>query len=219
MTTTDYRQDDLTQPPRRFPMILSLGCSRVWHFLSCCRCICCRRSSPDSLFTNWCMCLRASAEYFGFITKRGQLVAVGIVAFGVVLLLTIAGAGIVAFVQADNLSTLFNTMTDSIERWRSVLPDSIAEQLPVDVEELRQAVVAWLGLHAGELKQVGTEAGRTLAHIFRLGIGVLASLHDVQPHEPSDRSQGPCDSAWSAWAKRSDASYSPKRASRPSTLS
>jgi len=117
--------------------------------------------------------------------RRGQLAAVGIVAFGVALLLTIAGAAIVAFVQADNLSTLFNTMTDSIDRWRSVLPDSIAEQLPVDVEELRQAVVAWLGLHAGELKQAGTEAGRTLAHIFfGLGIGVLASLHDVQPHQP-----------------------------------
>jgi len=66
-----------------------------------------------------------------------------------------------------------------------VLPDFIAEQLPVDVEELRQAVVAWLGLHAGELRQVGAEAGRTLAHIFfGLGIGVLASLHGVRPHEP-----------------------------------
>jgi predicted PurR-regulated permease PerM len=117
--------------------------------------------------------------------KRGQLAAVGIVAFGVVLILTIAGAAIVAFVRADHLSTLFIKLTESIDRWRSVLPASIAEQLPADVEELRQAAAAWLGPHAGELRQMGAEAGRTLAHIFfGLGIGVLASLHDVQPHEP-----------------------------------
>jgi predicted PurR-regulated permease PerM len=117
--------------------------------------------------------------------KRGQLAAVAIVAFGVVLLLTIAGAGIVAFVQADNLSTLLTKMADSINSWRAVLPAFITDQLPGDVDELRQAVVDWLGPHAGELKQVGAEAGRTLAHIFLgLGIGVLASLHNVQPHEP-----------------------------------
>ena len=76
-------------------------------------------------------------------------------------------------------------MTDSIERWRGALPDFIAEESPVDVEELRPAAVAWLGLHAGALKDGGAEAGRTLAHIFvGLGIGVMASLHDVQPHEP-----------------------------------
>jgi hypothetical protein len=52
--------------------------------------------------------------------KRGQLAAIAIVAFGVVLLLTIAGAGIVVFVQADNLSTLFNKMADSINSWRAM---------------------------------------------------------------------------------------------------
>ena len=115
---------------------------------------------------------------------RGRLVAVGIVAFGVVLLQIVAGAGIVAFVQADNLSTLLNKLADSIDSWRPLLPDFIAEQLPGDVEELRRAAVAWLGPHAGELQHIGAEAGRTLAHIFiGLGIGVLASLHDVQPHQ------------------------------------
>lgn len=116
---------------------------------------------------------------------RGRLIAVGIVAFGVVFLLIAAGAGIMAFVQADNLSTLLTKLADSIDGWRPLLPDFIAERLPGDVEELRRAAVAWLGPHAAELKQVGAEAGRTLAHIFfGLGIGVLVSLYDVQPHEP-----------------------------------
>jgi predicted PurR-regulated permease PerM len=116
---------------------------------------------------------------------RGRLIAVGIVAFGVVVLLTVAGAGIVVFVQADNLSTLLNKLADSVDTWRPLLPGFIADQLPADVEELRQAAVAWLGPHAGELQHIGAEAGRTLAHIFiGLGIGVLASLHDVRPHQP-----------------------------------
>jgi len=185
MTTTDFGPDDLTQPP---PMLsydivswlltgVALFLVLPLHLLPA--------LVAGLVVYELVHVLARALRIFRIHHKRGQLIAVGIVAFGVVLLLTIAGAAIVAFVQADNLSTLFNTMTYSIERWRSVLPDSIAEQLPVDVEELRQAVVAWLGLHAGELKQVGTEAGRTLAHIFfGLGIGVLASLHDVQPHEP-----------------------------------
>src|SRR5689334_23248083 len=116
---------------------------------------------------------------------RGRLIAVGIIALGVVLLLTVAGAGIVAFVRADNLSTLFNKLADSIDSFRPMLPDFIAEHLPGDVEELRQAAVTWLGPHAGELQHLGAEAGRTLAQILiGLGIGVLASLHDVKPHQP-----------------------------------
>ena len=176
MTTTDYRQDDLTQPPPALSYDIvswlltgvSLFIVLPLHLLPA--------LVAGLVVYELVHVLARALRIFRIHHKRGQLVAVGIVAFGVVLLLTIVGAGIVAFVQADNLSTLFNTMTDSIERWRSVLPDSIAEQLPVDVEELRQAVVAWLGLHAGELKQVGTEAGRTLAHIFfGLGIGVMNS--------------------------------------------
>jgi len=116
--------------------------------------------------------------------RRGRLAAVGIIAFGVAALLTAAGAGLVAFAQADHLSTLLNRLADSIEAWRRLLPDFIAERLPGDVEELRQAAIAWLGPHAGELKHVGAEAGRTLAHILvGLGIGVLASLHDIEPHQ------------------------------------
>jgi predicted PurR-regulated permease PerM len=129
--------------------------------------------------------LARALKIFRIHHKSGQLAAVGIMAFGVVLLLTMAGAGIIAFVQTDNLPKLFNRLTDSIESWRAALPDFIAERLPADVAELRQAALAWLGPHAEELKQMGAEAGRTLAQIFfGLGIGVLASLHDVKPHEP-----------------------------------
>jgi predicted PurR-regulated permease PerM len=116
--------------------------------------------------------------------KRGKLAAVGIVAFSVVLLLIAAGFGLVSFLQADNLSALLNKIADSSESWRAALPDFITEKLPADVDELRQAVVAWIRPHAGELKKVGAEAGHTLAHVFLgLGIGVLVCLYDAEPHE------------------------------------
>jgi hypothetical protein len=55
----------------------------------------------------------------------------------------------------------------------------IAEQLPADVDDVRQTV-AWLLRHAGLLKQAGAEVERTLAHIlFGLGIGMLMALYDV----------------------------------------
>jgi predicted PurR-regulated permease PerM len=116
--------------------------------------------------------------------KRGKLAAVGIVAFGVVLLLTAVGAGLVTFLRADHLSTLLNKMADSSVSWRAALPDFITEKLPATLDELRQTAVAWIRPHAGELKQVGAEAGRALAHIFfGLGIGVLVCFYDAEPHE------------------------------------
>jgi predicted PurR-regulated permease PerM len=185
VTTTDFGQGDRTQPPpaRSYDIVAwlltggALFLVLPLHLLPA--------LVAGLVVSELVHVLARALKIFRIHHRRGQLAAVGIVAFGVALLLTIAGAGIVAFVQADNLSTLLNTMTDSIERWRGALPDFIAEQLPVDVEDLRQTAVAWLGLHAGALKDVGAEAGRTLAHIFLgLGIGVLVSLHDVQPHEP-----------------------------------
>ena len=82
--------------------------------------------------------------------KLGQLAAIAIVAFGVALLLTIAGAVIIAIIQAENLSTLFNKLAESIDSWRPMLPDFVANRLPDNVEGVRQAVIDWLGPHAGE---------------------------------------------------------------------
>jgi predicted PurR-regulated permease PerM len=124
--------------------------------------------------------------------KQGKFAAIGILATLVVLLLTLAGAGIVAFLNADNLAALVNKLADSLDTWRAALPNPLAAQLPADVDELRQRVVAWLRPHASELQQAGAAAGHTLAHILLgMGIGALVSLYDVQPRE----SLGPLSSA------------------------
>ena len=118
--------------------------------------------------------------------EQGRLAAVAILALGVVLLLTLAVVGIITFFrsEAGSLPTLLQKMADIIDSWRTVLPVGVVEQLPEDVDDLRETAVAWLRAHAGGLQHAGAEAGRTLAHILiGLGIGALVSLHDVQPPE------------------------------------
>jgi predicted PurR-regulated permease PerM len=118
--------------------------------------------------------------------QHGKLAAVTILALGVVLLLTLAALGVVAFVRSEtgSLPTLLQKMAEIIESWRTVLPAGVVESLPEDVDELKEVAVAWLRTHAGALQHAGAEAGRTLVHILiGLGIGALVALHDVQPPE------------------------------------
>src|SRR5215813_996252 len=118
--------------------------------------------------------------------EQGKLAAVALLALGVVLLLTLAGVGIIAFFrsEAGSLPTLLQKMADILERWRTVLPAGVVAQLPEDVDALKETAVAWLRAHAGALPHAGVAAGRTVAHLLiGLGIGALVALHDVQPPE------------------------------------
>jgi len=154
--------------------------------------------------------------------EQGKLAAVVILAVGVVLLLTLTVVGIIAFFrsEAGSLPRLLQKMADILEGWRTGLPAGVVEQLPKDVDALRETDVAWLRAHAGALQHAGAQVGRTVAHfLIGLGIGVLAALYDVQPPKPSGRLHTPCKNAPAASARRSDASCSPKCASRPSIRS
>ena len=116
---------------------------------------------------------------------RAKLAAVSLVALGVVTAIVGATVGLISFLQTDNIPALLSKLADSLHSWQEVLPTAVAEQLPASPEELRQIVIAWLPLHVGELRQAGAQAARVTAQIlFGLAIGVLASLHEVKPHEP-----------------------------------
>ena len=58
---------------------------------------------------------------------QGKLAAVAILALGVVLLLTLAVVGIVAFFhsEAGSLPMLLQKMADILDSWRTVLPASV----------------------------------------------------------------------------------------------
>jgi predicted PurR-regulated permease PerM len=118
--------------------------------------------------------------------EQGKLAAVAILALGVVLVLTLAVVGILAFFrsEAGSLPTLLQQMADILESWRTVLPAWVVASLPEDMDALRESAVAWLRAHAGALQHAGAEAARTLAHLLiGLGIGALAALYEGQPPE------------------------------------
>ena len=187
MTTTGFRQDDLAQPPPALPYDTASGVIAGVALLLVLPLHLLPALLAGLSVYELVQFLAQSLKIVRIHQTRRRLAAVAIVAAGVVLLLTVSALGIISFLDPEtgNLSTLLNKIVESIESWRAVLPAFVAEQLPRDVDQLRQIVVAWLRPHAGELRQAGAEVGRTLAHILLgLGIGVLVALYDVQPHEP-----------------------------------
>ena len=185
MTITGFRQGDLAPPPSELTYdLVSWLVAGVALFLALALHLLPALLAGLTVY-ELVQLLAGALKIVRIHDEHRKLAAISILALGVVLLLTLAGAGTVGFFNsgAGNLSTLLNKVADSIDRWRAALPSFIAEQLPADVDDLRQTM-AWLLPHAGLLKQAGAEVGRTLAHIlFGLGIGVLVALYDVQPHE------------------------------------
>lgn len=111
-------------------------------------------------------------------SNRSRLWAVGILAFIIVSLLALAGAGLVAFLRSDagSLTLLLAKMAQIIEDSRKILPVWIVEHLPADAVAFKAQAATWLRTHAGELQVVGKEAGRVTAHIL-IGMiigGILA---------------------------------------------
>src|SRR5919198_3843136 len=117
---------------------------------------------------------------------QGRLAAVALLVLGVVLLLTLAVVGLIAFFRSarGGLPTLLQQMADILDSWRAGLPSWAVAYFPEDVDELKEAAVAWLRAHAGALPHAGAEVGRTLAHtLIGLIIGALVALHEGQPPE------------------------------------
>jgi predicted PurR-regulated permease PerM len=114
--------------------------------------------------------------------RPAKLLAVAVLALAIVLLLLAGVAALLAFVRSDagSFSALLQAMADIIERWRTILPAAFVQQIPVDVDELKEAIVPWLRSHAGTVQHASTEGGRVIAHLL-VGavIGALASLHDA----------------------------------------
>ena len=118
--------------------------------------------------------------------RRAKLMAIALVGVGVVAFIGLAGIGIVSFLQTDRIPMLISKLADSLDSWRGVLPNSVAEQVPASVKDLRQMVVEWLPLHVGQLKEAGAEVARVTGEIlFAFVIGVLASLHEYEQPESS----------------------------------
>ena len=117
--------------------------------------------------------------------QRARMVAVTVLAMLAAGVVVGAVTGLVVFVRGgDHLIGVLEKMGESINYARGNLPDWLAESLPADTDNLKDAVVQWLQAHARELRTVGSDFLRALAHILvGLVIGALVSLMEVSPHK------------------------------------
>ncbi len=113
---------------------------------------------------------------------RAKLIAIALLTIVTVSLLSLAGAGLVAFFRSESgsLTVLLAKMAQIIEDSRKVLPAWILERLPSDAIAFKEEATIWLRSHAAELQVVGKEAGRISAHIIiGMIIGGMIALRDA----------------------------------------
>lgn len=117
---------------------------------------------------------------------RARMLAAATIGAVLISLLTLAiwGVTILFQVDASSLTSLFKKMADIIDASRGQISPWLYEHLPVDADAVREMMTGWLREHAAEAKTLGTEAGRTVAHILiGMIIGVMVSLHGtLKPH-------------------------------------
>ncbi|MES2579453.1 MAG: AI-2E family transporter [Pseudomonadota bacterium] len=113
---------------------------------------------------------------------RAKLIAIALLAIATVSLLSLAGAGLVAFFRSESgsITVLLAKMAQIIEDSRKILPAWILERLPSDAIAFKEEATIWLRSHATELQVVGKEAGRITAHIIiGMIIGGMIALRDA----------------------------------------
>jgi predicted PurR-regulated permease PerM len=116
-----------------------------------------------------------------------RLVAVSIIAAGVIALIGFIGVYAASVLRGSNESipALITRMAEIIEQSRSQLPAWISDYVPADADELQRSLVAWLREHAAVFQVAGTGLGRALAHILiGMVIGGLLSLETAVPTQP-----------------------------------
>jgi predicted PurR-regulated permease PerM len=113
---------------------------------------------------------------------RAKLLAIAFLVIVIVSLLTLAGAGLLAFFRSESgsLTVLLAKMAQIIEDSRKIFPAWMLSHLPADAEAFRQQAAEWLRVHSVDLQGAGKEAGRQVAHII-LGmvIGGIVAMRDA----------------------------------------
>lgn len=113
---------------------------------------------------------------------RARMVAVGIIAAIVVLLLSLAVWGTLSFFQSEagSVEALLKKMADIVEESRDQMPAWLKDYIPASAEAIRAAFTEWLRTHAAQAQNFGQEAGRTIAHLLvGMVIGAMAALYDT----------------------------------------
>lgn len=113
--------------------------------------------------------------------RQSRMIAVALLAFVVVLGLSLGTWGLHAYLRSDagNLQTLLKKMADILDVSRSQVPEWVSTYFPADVAALQEMIANWLREHAGEAKILLPEAGHIIVHLL-LGmiIGGMVALRD-----------------------------------------
>jgi predicted PurR-regulated permease PerM len=115
--------------------------------------------------------------------KRRKVVAVALLATVIVVLITAAIFGVIAFVRSDvgSLSGLLDEMANIIARSRHSFPQWLTAHLPENAQELQARLVVWLRTHAGAFQAAGASFGIGLVHVLiGLIIGAMISLREAR---------------------------------------
>ncbi|HEY2289094.1 MAG TPA: AI-2E family transporter [Thermoanaerobaculia bacterium] len=129
--------------------------------------------------------LSARLRFIRGAQQTGKRWAVAILAVIVVAVLTLAVVGLLAFfrghgAQAASLPALLGQMADILETYKGHLPAWVAAEIPDNADDLKNAGVTWLRVHAGELPTVGAQVGRGFLHaLIGMVIGSLIALGEV----------------------------------------
>jgi predicted PurR-regulated permease PerM len=118
-------------------------------------------------------------------SERASMVAVTALAFVIIGTVSAAIMGLVALVRSEgHLASLLEKLADSVALARTNLPSALSEGLPANADALKDATVDWLRVHAKEIRTVGADFGRAIAHVLvGLVIGMMVSLTDLRPHK------------------------------------
>lgn len=133
--------------------------------------------------------------------RRGKVLAVALLSAVIIAVLTLSVIGTIAFFRSDagSLSALLKKMADILDTSSDRLPEWLAQYLPTTAERWQAATVEWLRAHAAEVRTVGAEAGRVLAHVLiGMVIGGLIALREAA----STAQRGPLAAALLARAEK-----------------
>jgi len=138
-------------------------------------------------------------------SARGKLIAVALLAAAVVGATALAVLGALAFFRSDagSLASLFGKMAQIIEGARASLPPWALAYLPETGDgaagELHTATVDWLRQHAAELRAIGKEASRALAHVL---VGMIIGAMIATREALAGDAYGPLAAALAGRAQR-----------------
>ncbi len=113
---------------------------------------------------------------------RAKLIAIALLAIIIVGLLSLAGAGLVAFFrsEAGSLTELLAKMAQIIEDSRQLLPVWILDRLPADAITFKEQATDWLRENADALQTVGKETIRASAHVLiGMIVGGMVALREA----------------------------------------